>query len=60
MRRLNASPAHTRQMLELREAQLVAYKDLRDLREIEVATGMDQIPSRLEVDAYGEQVALGA
>jgi uncharacterized protein (TIGR02271 family) len=46
------------QMLELREAQLVAHKDLRDLGEIEVRTEVDQIPGRLEVDAYREEVAI--
>src|SRR5437868_1628729 len=44
--------------LELREEQLVAHKDLRDLGEIEVHTEVDEIPGRLEVDAYREEVVI--
>ena len=50
-----ADAAHT---LELREEQLVAHKDLRDLGEIEVRTEIDEVPSRLEVDAYREEVVV--
>jgi uncharacterized protein (TIGR02271 family) len=42
--------------LELREEQLVAHKELRDLGEIEVRTEIDEVPGRLEVDAYREEV----
>ena len=48
-----ADTVHT---LELREEQLVAHKELRDLGEIEVRTEIDEVPGRLEVDAYREEV----
>jgi len=44
--------------IELREEQLVAHKDLRDLGEIEVRTEVDDVPGRLEVDAYREEVVV--
>jgi len=46
------------QTLELREEQLVAHKDLRELGEIQVRTEIDQLPGRLEVDAYREEVVI--
>src|SRR3984893_13503893 len=48
-----ADSVHT---LELREEQLVVHKELRDLGEIEVRTEIDEVPGRLEVDAYREEV----
>ena len=48
-----ADTVHT---LELREEQLVAHKELRDLGEIEVRTEIDEVPGRLEVEAYREEV----
>lgn len=48
-----ADSVHT---LELREEQLVAHKELRDLGEIEVRTEIDEVPGRLEVEAYREEV----
>ena len=42
--------------LELREEQLIAHKELRDLGEIVVRTEVDDVPGRLEVDAYREEV----
>ena len=48
-----ADTVHT---LELREEQLVAHKELRDLGEIEVRTVIDEVPGRLEVEAYREEV----
>jgi len=42
--------------LELREEQLVAHKDLRELGEIEIHTEIDEVPGRLEVEAYREEV----
>jgi len=44
--------------LDLREEQLVAHKDLRELGEIEVRTEVDEVPGRLEVDAYREEVQI--
>jgi uncharacterized protein (TIGR02271 family) len=48
-------PART---LELREEQLIPHKELRELGEIEIRTEVDQVPSRLEVDAYREEVVV--
>jgi uncharacterized protein (TIGR02271 family) len=48
-----ADSVHT---LELREEQLVVHKELRDLGEIEVRTEIDEVPGRLEVEAYREEV----
>jgi len=45
-------------IIELREEQLVAHKDLRDLGEVEVRTEVDDVPGRLEVDAYREEVVV--
>jgi uncharacterized protein (TIGR02271 family) len=42
--------------LELREEQLVAHKELRELGEVEVRTEVEDIPRRLEVDAIREEV----
>jgi len=43
-------------VVELREEQLVAHKELRDVGEIEVRTEVELMPGRLEVDAYREEV----
>jgi len=53
---VDSAAAETTRILELREEQLVAHKDLRDLGEIEVHTEVDEVPGRLEVDAYREEV----
>jgi len=50
--------AQMTQTLELREEQLIAHKDLRDLGEIEVRTEVEDLPGRLEVDAYREEVVV--
>jgi uncharacterized protein (TIGR02271 family) len=42
--------------LELREEQLVAHKELRELGEVVVHTQVEEVPGRLEVDAYREEV----
>ena len=44
------------QTLELREEELVAHKELREIGEIAVHTEVDEVPGRLEVDAYREEV----
>jgi uncharacterized protein (TIGR02271 family) len=44
--------------LELREEQLVAQKELRDLGEVLVHKQVEEVPGRLEVDAYREEVAI--
>ncbi len=51
----DAEEAHT---IELREEQLVAHKDLQQLGEIEVRTEVEEVPGRLEVDAYREEVLI--
>lgn len=42
--------------LELREEQLVARKDLREVGEVRVRTTVEEVPTRLEVDACREEV----
>ena len=42
--------------LELREEQLVAHKQVRELGEVEVRTEVDEVPGHLEVDAYREEI----
>jgi uncharacterized protein (TIGR02271 family) len=42
--------------LELREEQLVAHKELRELGEVSVRTELEEVPGRLEVDAYREEI----
>lgn len=44
--------------LELREEQLVAHTELRDVGEIQVSTIVEQMPGHLEVDAYREEVVI--
>lgn len=42
--------------IQLREEELVAHKDLRDLGEVVVRTEVQEFPGRLEVDAIREEV----
>jgi len=53
-----AADAETENIIELREEQLIAHKDLRELGEVEVRTEIEEIPGRLEVDAYREEVVV--
>ena len=55
---LAAADVETTQVIELREEQLVAHKDLRELGEVSVRTEIDEVPGRLEVDAYREEVVV--
>jgi len=48
----------TPRTIELREEQLVAHKELRDMGFIQLRTEIDEIPSHLEVDAYREEVVV--
>jgi uncharacterized protein (TIGR02271 family) len=50
--------AQPEQTIELREEQLVAHKELRELGEVEVRTEVDDVHGRLEVDAYREEVEI--
>ncbi len=45
-------------VIELREEELVAKKEQRDVGEIIVRTAIDTVPGRLEVDALREEVAV--
>ena len=49
------APSHT---LEVREEQLVARKELREIGNIEIRTAIDHVPGQLEVDAYREEVVV--
>ena len=44
------------QRIELREEQLVAHKDLRELGEVRIRTTVEEVPGRLEVEAQREEV----
>jgi len=46
------------QTLELREEQLVARKDLRQVGEVRVRTIVEEVPGRLEVEALREEVEI--
>jgi len=43
----DSSEPETAQSVELREEQLVAHKELRELGEIEVRTEVEDVPGRL-------------
>jgi len=43
-------------LIELREEQLVANKELRQLGEVVVRTELEEVPARLEVEALREEV----
>jgi uncharacterized protein (TIGR02271 family) len=45
-------------VLELREEQLVAHKELRDVGEVQVRTEVEHVPARLEVDASREEIEI--
>lgn len=55
---LDTGAEDTSRSLELREEQLVAHKDLREMGTVEVRTEIDEVPGRLEVDAYREEVVV--
>jgi uncharacterized protein (TIGR02271 family) len=44
------------QTLELREEELVVHRDMRDVGEAHIRTRVEEVPARLEVDAYSEEV----
>src|ERR1051326_2457032 len=44
------------QLIELREEQLVANKELRQLGEVIVRTELEEVPARLEVEVLREEV----
>jgi uncharacterized protein (TIGR02271 family) len=55
---LDAANQQTGRTFELREEQLVAHTTLRDVGDIEVRTVVEDVPGRLEVDAYREEVVV--
>jgi uncharacterized protein (TIGR02271 family) len=64
LEREDAVPAANRELgpdertIELREEQLVAHKELRELGEVEIRTEVEDVPGRLEVEAYREEVEI--
>lgn len=44
--------------LELREEQLIPHKELREVGEVQVRTQVEEVPGRLEVEAYREEVEI--
>jgi uncharacterized protein (TIGR02271 family) len=44
--------------LELREEQLVPQKELRELGEVVIRTDVEEVPGRLEVEAYREEIEI--
>jgi uncharacterized protein (TIGR02271 family) len=54
--RLESTDEELARTIELREEELVASKHLQELGDIEVRTEVEQVPGRLEVDAYREEV----
>lgn len=44
------------QMLELREEELLVHREMRDVGEAHIRTRVEEVPARLEVDAYAEEV----
>jgi uncharacterized protein (TIGR02271 family) len=42
--------------IELREEELVAHKELREVGEVTIRTELEEFPGRLEVEAYREEV----
>jgi uncharacterized protein (TIGR02271 family) len=44
------------QTLELREEELLVHRELREVGEAEIRTRIEEVPARLEVDAYSEEV----
>jgi uncharacterized protein (TIGR02271 family) len=44
------------QTLELREEEFLVRRDMRDVGEAHVRTRIEEVPARLEVDAFAEEV----
>jgi uncharacterized protein (TIGR02271 family) len=53
----DADPSHS-EKIELREEELFARKELRELGSVELRTEVEEVPGRLEVDAYREEVVV--
>jgi uncharacterized protein (TIGR02271 family) len=48
--------AESERTIPLHEEELVAHKEIRELGEVVVRTRVEEVPSRLEVEAYREEV----
>ncbi len=48
----------SRRTIELREEELVAQKELVDLGEVVIRTTVDEVPGRLEVDAFRDEAVV--
>jgi len=55
---MQQDPVNDERVVELREEQLVARKEIRQLGEVEIRTEIDTVPARLEVDAFREEVEI--
>jgi uncharacterized protein (TIGR02271 family) len=44
------------QTIELKEEQLVAHKDMREVGQVQIRTEVEEVPGRLEVEAFREEV----
>jgi len=49
-------PPGGERVIELREEQLVAHKEMREIGEVQLRTVVEEVPGRLEVEAYREEV----
>jgi uncharacterized protein (TIGR02271 family) len=52
------SVAEEPRRFELAEEELVAHRELRERGEVQVRTRVEEVPARLEVDAYREEVEI--
>jgi uncharacterized protein (TIGR02271 family) len=52
---MHADPADE-QTLDLREEEFVVHREMRDVGEAHVRTRVENVPARIEVDAYAEEV----
>lgn len=55
---LEPADPRTRGTLELRGEELIAHKNLLDRGEIRIRTEVEEVPGRLEVEAYREEVVV--
>lgn len=44
------------QTLELREEELVVHREMREVGQAHIMTRVEEVPARLELDAYAEEV----
>ena len=51
-----AVPPHLERTVELKEEELVPRKELREVGQAEIRTEVEEVPGRLQVEAYSEEV----